>query len=280
MSTDLARKIGVRELVDVFEQSTAAVHGAFGLLAAAEERLNAAFAMGEMRSSMFVRPSRYAHHGGDWTDSDQAIEQMTRQAWNVVVERLELRRVMSIAAWDEMDKQLREGVLPSFTFENICQFAEHHAGNLHSHLTDAVREVYDWLRPEGSSDGGQYVTNRHGGPVGKRVVLRWMVSAGWGAQRFHIRYGKSQHQLVALENVFSALDGMGQISKGYYSLLEVAINASDGAAETEYFKAKCCKNGNLHVEFKRLDLLARFNALAGGKNFKRATDSRPQSDSG
>jgi len=42
-----------------------------------------------------------------------------------------------------------------------------------------------------------------------------------------------------------------------------AINTSNGTGETEYFKFKACKNGNLHLEFKRMDLVSKLNQLAG-----------------
>src|SRR5436190_20361060 len=38
--------------------------------------------------------------------------------------------------------------------------------------------------------------------------------------------------------------------------------------ETDYFKFRCFRNRNLHQEFKRLDLVAKLNAIAGGMRLR------------
>jgi hypothetical protein len=67
------------------------------------------------------------------------------------------------------------------------------------------------------------------------------------------------------------LTGRGSVLKSHNGPLYDAItDSSDGTGETEYFKFKCFKNQNLHVEFKRLDLVARLNAVAGGARLREA----------
>lgn len=81
-------------------------------------------------------------------------------------------------------------------------------------------------------------------------------------------YRQSQ-KLIALENVFNALDGKGQISKSWQSELDQAIDAMPPGAkrgETSLFEFTCHKNKNLHLTFKRLDLLQRFNQMAAGSD--------------
>ena len=63
----------------------------------------------------------------------------------------------------------------------------------------------------------------------------------------------------------------GQINKSHYSALHDAIVATpitSGKGETEYFEFRAFRNGNLHLKVRRLDLLERFNALAGGKRLR------------
>ncbi len=50
-----------------------------------------------------------------------------------------------------------------------------------------------------------------------------------------------------------------------------AVRDKKWEAETEYFKLKWYKVGTLHIEFKRMDLVAKMNALAGAKE-RRASD--------
>jgi len=85
-----------------------------------------------------------------------------------------------------------------------------------------------------------------------------------------ISYWQEQ-KFIALENVFSALDGKGQICKSHKSAIANELEKTRAAnVETPYFKVKCFGNGNMHIEFKRLDLLEKFNRIAGGKNLRPA----------
>lgn len=55
----------------------------------------------------------------------------------------------------------------------------------------------------------------------------------------------------------------------YYGMLYGAIVDSPmGAGETDYLKSKGYTDGNLHLEFKREDLLTRLNTTAEGNRLK------------
>lgn len=91
-----------------------------------------------------------------------------------------------------------------------------------------------------------------------------------------MRYGGPEERLSALENVFTSLDGRGSVTKNYYSAISTAIKAAPKAetcqGETPYFAFRGFRNGNLHLRIKRLDLLARFNRMAGGANLRPKED--------
>jgi hypothetical protein len=53
--------------------------------------------------------------------------------------------------------------------------------------------------------------------------------------------------------------------RGRSPLVAAIEAAEDGHGETAYFKFKCHKNRNLHLEFKRLDLVKQLNGLATGE---------------
>ncbi|WP_145026338.1 DUF4942 domain-containing protein, partial [Geobacter argillaceus] len=40
-------------------------------------------------------------------------------------------------------------------------------------------------------------------------------------------------------------------------------DSSDGTGKTDYFKFRCCLNGNLHLVFLKPGLVAKLNAIAG-----------------
>lgn len=112
MSTDLVLRTTVRELVAAFVAAERDVRAAFASIVAAEQRVNAVFTMGE-ESHRAIRVSACGSRFHDnFKDADEAVELMTRAAWKTIVERLELRRFMSIRAYKEMDDALdREVVL-------------------------------------------------------------------------------------------------------------------------------------------------------------------------
>lgn len=52
------------------------------------------------------------------------------------------------------------------------------------------------------------------------------------------------------------------------TLHDTITNSPDGTGKTDYFRFRCCLNGNLHLEFLRLDLVAKLNAVAGGNRLR------------
>jgi hypothetical protein len=270
VSTDLVLRATVREMVVAFERAERDVRAAFAQLVEAERAVNAAF--GNTENYQAIRVSAC---GDQWRDNfkdvDQAVEIMTRAAWRSIVDRLELRRFMSIKAYEAMTKTLDKEKLPPITEESVARFAHDHLARAREYLKEAVDEVFEFLRPHGWTRTGQLKTNSQL-EVPERVILSYMVDAGFAAGTFRVTYsGNRSQQIVALENVFSALDGRGEINKAHRSLLAAAIEAApEGVGQTDLFAFRCCKNGNLHLTFRRPDLLARFNQIAGGTRLRPA----------
>ncbi|GMV18358.1 MAG: hypothetical protein AMXMBFR56_65820 [Polyangiaceae bacterium] len=265
----LTKRQTVVELVAVYEREAEAIRQGFALLAGAEKRLNAAFTLGEWHGIRIT--DRHNRSRYDWDDPKDTLEQLKRDIWSILVDRLEVQRMLSVARSKQLNEQLERGELPDITVENVFAFAQGFIDNLDEMLGEAVEEVFNFLRPGGRA--AEYKTNSQL-EVPRRVILTWMVDTwGYGSHLFHVSYDRAESQLRALENVFSALDGQGSIAKTHKGRLVDAINQSpDGKAETEYFKVVCYRNRNLHLEFKRLDLLEKFNRLAGGRRL------RPKSD--
>jgi hypothetical protein len=257
--TTLARRSTVRELVAAFQVAEQTVRRCFSQLAEAEREVNLAFTASN-RSEISIDANE--HWGSRWDDADATIEKMQRQAWRVIVDRLELRRAMSIARYDELVRTLDHEKLPPITEENVSAFVDRFAQDLPAMISEAVREVFEWLRPRNS----KLKTNSEY-EVPAKVILPSMVEMTFG--RWHVNHYRQQN-LVALENVFNSLAGNGQVAKAYQSQLQTAIEASSGEGETELFRFKACANRNLHLWFKRGDLLARFNRIAGGKRLRPA----------
>lgn len=257
---DLAPRLTVAASVAVYTEAMGELRDAFRRIAAAEERLNNAF--GNTGYGRDVRvPTSFPL---SFDDPDRSLEDVRRQVWRSIVERLEVRRMMSIERWKQLDQELDKGDLPELTVESAEAMARGFAGNLREMLEEAIGEVFEWLRPPRS----EYKRNSEL-EIGPRVVLRYVVEPSWGGNRVDVNH-RYRQELIALENVFSALDGRGQVTKNYVSAIEGELKKlrPGERGETEYFEFRGYANRNLHLRFKRLDLLAKFNAIAGGRRLR------------
>jgi len=267
MNTELTRRATVRELVAAFQTAEAQVRSSFAALVQAEKDLNIAFGVTGIHR---IDISASDHHWRSrFDDADAAVARMARDAWKLIVDRLELHRAMSITRYEALARQIRDGKdLPPITEEAVVAFVAQSAADLPTMFEEAIREVHDWLRPRGSA----YKTNSEY-EIPQKVVLSYVVDPvdkRWAPGPFRVCYSTAQ-RLIALENVFNGLDGRGQIAKDHYSQLHRAIEACPrdvGHGETDLFKFRVFGNGNGHLTFKRKDLLARLNQVAGGKRLR------------
>jgi hypothetical protein len=213
------------------------------------------------------------YFNGSRCDIDRCSEELSlqfkRAAWSKIVEKLGIMKYMSHKRAEKLRSQLSgdhrkyfyDGAQESEPLPEIDEttIAEVLMGMAHSageFLEEAIREEYDFWKPGRS----EYKSNDPF-TLSNKVISTYMVECpyygGWRAV-----YSRAQH-LTSIDNIFHALDGKG-FSKEYKSTLISAIETSkDGRGETEYFRFKCYKNHNIHLEFKRLDLLQEFNMISG-----------------
>lgn len=252
-ATGIRRRATGAEIVRAFEQAEKTLRECVAALEREEEAvsqvLGQSFSIGRVGNR----------------DVDDSLVAMRRRVWESIAERTGVKQVMSMRAAESFDREVNSHDPPPITEENIAKWTTHMMSNIGAMHEEAVREVFDWLRPRAVSRAAEYKTNERE-VIGDRVVLTWMVEHAWGrAGYFQVRYDRESN-LTALENVFTALDGKGMANKGTWgSKLSDAIKAAaNGVGETEYFAFKCFRNHNLHLRFKRPDLVAKINQIAGG----------------
>lgn len=244
-------------------------------------KLNEAFSCEQHHTfDLYVNFER--HHGTAYEfDNDKMLEQLEHEfrlsAWRVLVNKTGIRKLMSSKRAAQLDKlletgkcQLEDGTterLPDISDGSIMEVLTGFLGAVDSFLTEAVREEWEYWKPRPNSS--HYKTNQ-----GHEFCLQRKIIAEHGFRTW--KYGNkselsglhesTQRHLTALDNIMHLLDGKGMV-KGYHGPLVDAINgvrankSDDRIAETDYFRAKWFLNGNLHLEFKRQDLLDRFNEI-------------------
>jgi len=180
-----------------------------------------------------------------------------RTCWELLANKLGIKNVMSVAKRKKFEEQLRNGDLPDISADTIKSVIMGLVEQARDFAKEAAMEVFEILRPKRSG----YATN-NAFKIGKRVILRYRVERSWGI-KYRVNY-HYQQQLVAIESVFRLMDGKGVIVERSGQLIDAIENTDDGRGETDYFRFKCFKNRNLHLEFKRLDLVKQLNGLGTG----------------
>lgn len=259
-SEDIARRSTMEELVRTYMEAEKDIRTACKQIADAVTRINDVVKLGETSGGVDLRPPH--NRRMDYSDPVDAITELRRQVWRCLVDRLELRRMMSVRRANELDKWLDRKEVEEISFESVLGLWKYYTENLPGMIQEAVTEVYDFLRPTHT----ELKTNTQFELRTKVILEGWVEHKGLSKSGYWPKSWRRPH-FVALENVFSALDGQGSISKSHYSDLERAIEDTT-VGETRYFRYKLFRNGNLHLKFLRADLVKRFNEMAGGLRLK------------
>lgn len=259
--TQLIPHSTVTKLASVYATETAEMVRLVEALDASGERLRKAFEDGHSYSHDFKLTVRCVYNRD--ADIKGIMLYFRQQAWKSIVSRLGLLKIMSMAKRNEFQKQMDEGTnLPEISEETILGVISQWAEQAQDMAKEAIKEVFDWLRPHNS----KFKTNC-AWKVGKKVICRYMVQRRWSRDEsktgFRVNYDKDKH-LIALDSVFHRLDGKGPLNGNCGQLVDT-INTGCAVGETDYFKFKCFKNGNLHLQFKRLDLVKELNRTAMGR---------------
>lgn len=261
----------IADKVNAYKSAMQKLDQGYDLLRQAEQEMKAAFSVGSKYDTDFaVLPGRHSSHNENVPEKlDGVKDAINRKAWRALYDQLEIDRVASIKRRDEISKQLDSGQLPEITIESIYEIFETLNQNVDTFARESVLEVYKWLRPEADScEMRDYKTNQKNAAfeLKDRIIKRMMVNRSF--HNYRTNYYNEKY-LIAMDKVFFMLDGKNMLEKSYRSPLVDAINTSElSEVETEYFQVKMYGNGNLHIHFLRMDLVQKFNAVAGGAVLK------------
>lgn len=253
------------QLLDRWMDAKSRIATAMTLLKQAKSIMNAAF--GEHRDT--VLPVGFCDYTLSRDTSDglpKDVETLLRRHfWTYIVDKTEMRKMMSLKRQDELNRQLfdESGNLPEPSTESLAGFLDANLGRAKTFAKEAVDEVFQWLRP--SKAFHDFKSNARF-EIGKKVLLNGVMDT-----KYFVRLS-SYHasRLISMDNMFHALDGKGfqTYPNDIVTAIETACNAKRWSAETEYFWLEWYKKGSLHIEFKRLDLVAELNRTAGGATLK------------
>lgn len=245
------------ELARVYSEMVKTVRESWEAIERSMKAANAVFLPTSSDFSAEIEAGRNNH------GLNKVLESMKKKAWRMLADRLGIESIMSIKAREALDRQIETGEgLPEITEETIIGVIGGMVGSAAQFAKDAAMEVFDYLRPSPKFTG---LKTNNVFRIGKRVILTYATEIAWNGQGFRPVYGKEGH-FRAIDNVFHVLDQKPTSKMKNGDLAEAILKSGAcGKGETEYFRFKCHKNGRLHLEFKRLDLVKEINRLGTGQ---------------
>lgn len=277
-NTEVIEYTTAERLASIYRDQVAKIRAAIEIIGDSQEALAKAFGDGYHFSLAF------RHMGHETPASREGWERIEHHfhlaAWRAILEKTKIRKVMSSKSAAKLESALNgrdehnnpttaTALFPPITPESIMSVVAGYASSAIDFLEEAIHEEYDFWRPWKRLH--DYKRNSEF-KLNKRIIRPYMVTPRFGGG-YHLTYSDQSQHVTALDNIFHVLDGKKALD-GYRGPLADAINASgrSGTGETEYFWFKCHKNGNLHLTFKRLDLLAHFNKIAGRNRLPSPSD--------
>ena len=254
------------ELARIFAESTSEIRFLWGEIRNRCNALDDALKFGSTEQwptrkfdlDLHYQGSRYS----DYPENpavDAIIKKMNVKMWQILIDRLGIKNLMSIKRRNEFEEQINRGDVPAVTEANIMGLVFGLADRAAEFATESARETLELLTPR----SGHYATNS-GFKIGRRVILTWCVEQKWNDKAFRPFYNREK-EMIAIDGTFHILDEKGVIKGHTCPLIQAIDNSPNGRGETDYFRFKCFKNHNFHIEFKRIDLVKKLNGLATGE---------------
>lgn len=145
--TDIMPHRKLTKLVSVWEQACRNIRTAYELLDSTSESLRDVF---ENTYRFDLRDQKYR-----FDEPDKTINDIKNEVWECLIDRMELRKVLSVKRRQELDGCLRDGKLedgsplPDITEDAILNMLRSFTMNLEGFMEQAVKEVFAFLRPRG-----------------------------------------------------------------------------------------------------------------------------------
>jgi hypothetical protein len=156
-----------------------------------------------------------------------------------------------------IDRQIYNGDTPEFTEEKICEIMFSFVSRGEEFKKKMIDGIFNYLRPPNS---GLKTNDR--AAIEEKAILSHVVDRNDYSCRLS-SYGRDE--LWDVDKVFHLLDGNGmpKYPGNLITVLDEAVMHMKQEVETEYFACKWFLNGNLHIRFKRMDLVYEINKIAG-----------------
>ena len=248
------------ELARCYERVSEKIDQAYKLLEEAKEIYKATYDDSFEPVSRNQSIVEYAHK--------DVKHDLKKRSWRRIIDLMQVQKLASGERWKEIQDRLynKDDDMPEISEQEIITMYQSFAQNASEIFAEAVKEVWDYLRP-GKSRFDNYKTNDPN-TVGEKIILERVLEHLFNG-KLQVNYYRRQ-DLTGVDKIFHALDGNTAefLQKGYKSPLVDAINMSPEQGETKYFSWRGYQNGNLHLTIKRMDLVAEMARLLRENSLK------------
>lgn len=170
--------------------------------------------------------------------------------WRRAFDLTGFKQLMDAEAVAEFDKSLYPKP-PEFNDSNIrATFIDLHARSGEMFRRGIVN-VFRYMSDDYKTNSNEPFR------IGRKVVMTWMVGPSF-KRGLQIRHGGAGDKMNDIDRIIKTLDGKQFKPRDFEYALNAAFEKSE-IFEDEYYRAKAFKNGNIHLEFKRADLLDGLN---------------------
>jgi hypothetical protein len=260
-TTELIPKDSIEEIVAHRDRAMELYRQAHELVKEAEAALaQATFSSSRRAYGLPLRTYQYIGNKNTFF-MDSVRVAVDKQVWQNLILATALGDVFDSKNKEKFNRQLDKEP-PECTVANITSTMLHLAGEAGNMFEENVYELFSRLPKS-------YRTNKGFG-IGSKIILTRVMSSS-GISYYH------EDELQDMDRIFHLLDGKPAPER--YGGLVGAIqserkamgyrqNGCQGGAETDYFSVKWFKNGNLHVDFKRQDLVDKLNKVLSSQHEK------------
>jgi len=214
-----------------------------------------------------VIPPRFAHYDFNTQEAvEDTVENIRKKlkadTWLSLVRTSGIDEVMTEKTRRIFEQEVERDKTPEITAENIIKVLSRFTSNVPVFAKEFVEDAVRALHPRFS----KLKTNKRL-EIEKKVIVEYGVEFFCGSFVLSMCGKKT---LKTIDNAFHLLDGKGvaKYPDDLVTQVKQALIDKKGTCETEYFSCKWYRNGNIHVAFKRLDLVEQLNRVWGRDKVK------------
>ncbi len=200
------------------------------------------------------------------------LKALRKDYWCKTLELKEVTQRLTKAKREAFYHDLSDRSQMDFTEKNIRQFVLNVIKTYEQTLIAAVLDLFDMFSIRHAYRNIPEETNIHyfngwktnkAFKVKKRVIVPLYGSLGspflgWSGWKLDYQAAETLRDFDLVMSYFDGLSDYASLAKA----IEYGFKDHETKGESTYFKFKCHKKGTIHLEFKNMDILRRFNVVA------------------